>query len=118
MNELSLNLAIFGLNMHQLEQSVASYNITNKGIAQKITVDFEKYINDVKSLSNSEQLVTLKNINNSNLSLDSEFIDKSSEMVSLDIEHGNSTKAMLEYQALVETVNRKMGLMKVVFGEK
>ena len=97
MDPLTVGLAKFALNMHSIEQMVASKNIANAGIKTAQKVDFSQHLSALNRLSGDQKVAYLNE-----------------KAVSIEAEHAVSTKAMLEYEALIETLNRKMSMTALV----
>jgi flagellar basal body rod protein FlgB len=116
MDNLSINLINFALNMHTVKQAVASQNIANADFKTKLVTDFSEHLQRIEKLPNEQKLEYLKVLNSQDLSIQQGVVTDSKENISIEAEHAESTKAMLEFQAMVEVVNRKMSMMSLVLG--
>jgi flagellar basal-body rod protein FlgB len=116
MEGITLNLVNFALDMHMTKQSVASQNIANVDLKNRVDVDFSDYLNGIEALDGDRKLEYLLRLNSQKQSQLEGVLRHTNEAIDIDQEHAESTKAMLEYQALVEALNRKMGLMALVLG--
>ena len=116
MEDLTIELVKFALNRYSSEQLMASRNIALAGIESKKTLDFESVLNNLQSLSNNQQVDTLKQLNLQHQSLVQQVTVDTGESIVLEQEHALSTKASLEYQALVEALSRKMSIKGLVTG--
>lgn len=116
MDELTINLARFALNVQTLRQQVASKNIANVASGERVTTDFSQYLNQIEALSRQDKIAYLQALNNSGVAGLESAVQQVGGSTGLEQEHSNSTKAMLEYQALIEALSRKMSIMGTVFG--
>jgi flagellar basal-body rod protein FlgB len=116
MDNITLNLVNFALSMHTVKQSVASKNIANVDFQNKLSVDFSEHLKRIESMSADNKLDYLQILNGQNLELQSDVVSQTNVAINIETEHAQSTKAMIEYQALVEAVNRKIGMMALVSG--
>lgn len=116
MNEVTMELSRFALNMHSIKQAVASKNLASTETGKKLTVNFSTQLAQLDRLPEKEKLILLKDLNGQGMALANTLVKEQTGNVELDVEHGKSTEAQLEYQALVETLNRKIRLMGVVMG--
>ncbi|UAA37595.1 hypothetical protein KIH87_12835 [Paraneptunicella aestuarii] len=116
MDEVTLNLANFALNMHSMRQIVAARNMANVGNHEKLQVDFSEILNRIEQMPEAKQSAYLSELNALGTGLVDQLQTNTGDAVDLQEANSESTKAMLEYQALVEVINRKMGLMGTVLG--
>lgn len=116
MDELTLNLTNFALNMHTMKQMVASKNMANVGNFDKLEVDFSHHLNALENMTETQQLQYLNNLNAKGLELQQELQVNTGKAINLQDENAASTKALMEYQALVEVLNRKIGMTQMVLG--
>ncbi len=116
MDEVTLNLANFALNMHSMKQIVAARNMANVGNHDKLNVDFSDILGRLEHMPEAKQVAYLQELNAIGTDLVDQLQTTTNEAVDLQESNSDSTKAMLEYQALVEVINRKMGLMGTVLG--
>lgn len=104
--------------MHSVKQSVASKNIANVDFQTKLVADFSEHLNRLETLTDVKKLEYLEVLNSRDLDVQNGVVTDTKSVINLEQEHADSTKAMLEYQALVETVNRKVSMMALVLGEQ
>jgi flagellar basal body rod protein FlgB len=116
MDSLTIGLAKFALNMHSIEQMVASKNIANAGIKTAQKVDFSRHLSALSRLSDSQKADYLSVLNDQGMNLANEVTIETNKAVSIEAQHAESTKAMLEYEALIETLNRKVSMTALVIG--
>lgn len=114
MDPLTVGLAKFALNMHSIEQMVASKNIANAGIKTAQKVDFSQHLSALNRLSGDQKVAYLNVLNDQGMRLANDVTTDTEKAVSIEAEHAVSTKAMLEYEALIETLNRKMSMTALV----
>lgn len=116
MEDLTIELVKFALNRYSSEQLMASRNIALAGIETKKSLDFQSVLNNLQGMSDTQQVAALKQYNLEHRSLVDEVTVDSGQRVVLEQEHALSTKASLEYQALVEALSRKMSIKGLVTG--
>ncbi|WP_199611752.1 hypothetical protein [Flocculibacter collagenilyticus] len=116
MNEVTLDLVKLSLNMQTIKQSVAAKNIANIDSNSRITVNFEDLITQLESMSESQKSQYVKVLNENTENLNKYIQTDNTELTSIESEHADSTKAMLEYQAMIEALNRKISMKALVMG--
>ena len=116
MDNLTLNLVKLGLDMHTIRQSVAASNIAGADNGSKLTVDFSEHLQRLERLDSEDQLAYLQALNSNSDNLKSMISESSEASISIEKQHADSTKAMLEYQALIEALNRRLSIKSLVTG--
>lgn len=114
MNEITFELSRFALNMHSIRQQVAASNIANQHRAETHTVDFSQKLSQLENLSSSDKLLWLKDANQNVELLLEQVISQEDKKADLGTQTLHSTQAQMDYQLMVETLNRKMKLMEAV----
>lgn len=116
MDNLTLNLVKFGLDMHSVRQTVAASNIAGAELGNTLKVDFSEYLQRLDSMEEKDQLALLQAINSNGDNLKALISEEQGLDVNVEQQHAASTKAMLEYQALVEALNRRLSIKSLVLG--
>ncbi len=116
MEDVTLQLVKFALDRYAYTQEVASKNIALSGIESRKTVDFDTILSDLKAMPESQQLAMLEQISSQERSLMQSLTTDTGETVAIEHEHAISTKASLEYQAMIEALKRKMSIKSLIFG--
>lgn len=116
MDDLTLNLIKFSLNLRTIQQNVASENIAGVGLKSKSNVNFDDLLSEIKNQSRGDMNDTIKALNDANGKLRSMIVKSSTEKTKIEEEHLNSTKAMIEYQSLIEALNRRMKIKSIIYG--
>lgn len=116
MEDFTLQLVKLALNMHLTTQQVAAQNIAKNGLSNHSQVDFSSLLEQIKSTPDEQKLTLVEQLNNGGVAGLQHFINLTDESVNIEKSHANSTKAVLEYQTLVEALNRKMAIKSLVYG--
>ena len=116
MDDFTLNLIKFGLDIQSTKQSVAAQNIARADKNERMTVDFSAYLEQLDFLSKDKKHAFLQVFNSNAENLTAAIETQTDTAVNIEAEHADSTKAMLEYQALVEALNRRLSIRSLVIG--
>jgi len=114
MDDFTLNLVKFGLDIQSTKQAVAAQNIARSDRNERMIVDFSAYFEQLDSLTQDKKHVFLQVFNSNPENLTSAVETQTDTAVNIETEHADSTKAMLEYQALVEALNRRLSIRSLV----
>ncbi|NQY34878.1 MAG: hypothetical protein HRT37_07930 [Alteromonadaceae bacterium] len=116
-SNVTLDLLRLSLDMATSEQKVAAANIANANVEgyQKIGINFQDMLNEISSMDDWGQKIVIDGWSSNWQAMEEQAIYKiSDEQVKLDEEVASSIKASMKYEALIEGVNRKYGMMRLV----
>ena len=119
--EISLKLLQVAMDMAQAKHKVAANNIamTNIKGAKKTTIDFKNVVTALKTAQGSNKSELLVKIKNNWQVVEKSSMNQISEENKLDQETAKVLAASGQYKLLADTLNRKLGLMKLaVLGGK
>ncbi|GLR70010.1 hypothetical protein [Agaribacter marinus] len=115
MEPVTFELVKFALDMQSAQQKMAAKNIANADFQTQMKLDFKQPLARLDAMNNEQRLDYLKVFNSNAGNIESLEYD-TGNAVDLATENSDSTKAMLEFQALVEALNRRLSIKSLVLG--
>jgi len=119
--EVSLELLHVAMNMAQAKHKVAANNIAMANIkgSEKTTIDFKYVIAALKTAEGANKAELLAQIKNNWHVIEKNSMSRINDEIKLDQETAKVLEASGQYKLLADTLNRKLGLMKLaVLGGK
>jgi len=119
--EVSLALLQVAMNMAQAKHKVAANNIAMANIknSEKTVIDFKNVISALKNAQGSNRTELLAQIKNNWQMVEKNSMSRINDEIKLDQETAKVLAASGKYKLLADTLNRKLGLMKLaVLGGK
>ena len=119
--EVSLELLHVAMNMAQAKHKVAANNIAMANIkgAEKTSIDFQSVITALKNTQGADREELLAKIKNNWQMVEKKSMSHMNDEIKLDQETAKVLEASGQYKLLADTLNRKLGLMKLaVLGGK
>ena len=115
-DDVTIDLAKWGLNAIQAQQAVTAKNIANANVkgyqAQK--ADFSSQLETLRNQSSAVDLQAALDDMTNEISVISESSDVFEDQgVQLDKEIAKSTEQSLKYQTLIQGLNHHFGMMKI-----
>ncbi|THB75547.1 MAG: flagellar basal body rod protein FlgB [Gammaproteobacteria bacterium] len=117
--KITMDLVQLALNVSSLKQQVISNNIANSNTVgfKPLKVDFEKQLQSLsKTLSNrtdSDSVSSMIKTLQPEIVIDQDFDQLGDKSVRLDQEMADMTENSVHYQALIESVTKKMALLRL-----
>lgn len=117
--KITMDLVQLALNVSSLKQQVISNNIANSNTAgyKPLRVDFDKQLQNLSTVlsdrGDSKAAENLMNTLQPKVVIDQEANQLGDISVRLDQEMANMTENTVHYQALIESISKKMSLLRL-----
>ncbi|MFC3121536.1 hypothetical protein [Agaribacter flavus] len=115
MEPVTIEIVKFALDMQSAQQQIAARNIANADFQTQMKLDYKQPLSRLAAMNDEQRLDYLKVFNSNTKNIESLEYD-TGRTIDLASENAESTRAMLEFQALVEALNRRLSIKSLVLG--